>query len=168
LEDGTKTRSGLSQSSSKLRYGQPVADTRTPTQRSFIMRSVGTKDTGPEMQLRKMLHRAGYRYRLHVKKLPGRPDLVFPQRRKIVFVHGCFWHGHGCSKGQPPKSKSYYWSPKLAANKARDARRIDELGKLGWQSMTVWQCELRDPVAALQRVQKFLDNGQNSDRHGRQ
>jgi DNA mismatch endonuclease (patch repair protein) len=91
--------------------------------------------------------------------MPGTPDIVFASRRRVVFVHGCFWHGHGCSKGQPPKSKSDYWAPKLAANTARDARRIKELHALGWQSMTVWQCELKEPVAVLQRVKKFLDNG---------
>lgn len=123
------------------------------------MRSVGTKNTGPELKLRRMLHKAGYRYRLHGRKLPGRPDLVFSARRKVVFVHGCFWHGHGCSKGQPPKSKPDYWAPKLAANKARDARRVEELRELGWDSMTVWQCELKEPVAVLQRVRKFLDDG---------
>jgi DNA mismatch endonuclease (patch repair protein) len=123
------------------------------------MRAVGTKNTGPELHLRKMLHRAGYRYRLHEKTLPGRPDLVFPRRRKVVFVHGCFWHGHGCAKGRPPKSKAEYWEPKLATNRARDARNIKDLSTLGWTSLVVWQCELKEPVSLLQRVGKFLQSG---------
>lgn len=123
------------------------------------MKAVGTKDTGPELALRKLIHRAGYRYRLHEKKLPGRPDLVFPGRHKAIFVHGCFWHGHGCSKGKAPKSKLEYWGPKLVANKARDARNIAELRQLGWGTLVIWQCELTDPVATLQRAEKFLQSG---------
>jgi DNA mismatch endonuclease (patch repair protein) len=129
------------------------------------MSSVGTKNTGPELVLRRLLHRSGYRYRIHPKNLPGKPDIAFPGRRKAIFVHGCFWHGHGCSKGQPPKSREDYWKPKLLANKQRDERRIRELGDLGWSSMVVWQCELVDPQKALQRVEKFLENGCKSDRH---
>src|SRR5689334_10091624 len=109
------------------------------------MSSVQTKNTGPEVQLRRMLHAAGYRYRLHPKGLPGKPDIAFPGRRKAIFVHGCFWHGHGCSKGQPPKSREDYWQPKLRSNKERDERRIKELADLGWSAMVVWQCELRAP-----------------------
>lgn len=136
-----------------------MADTRTPIQRSNIMRSVGTKNTGPEQQLRKLLYGAGYRYRLHGKQLPGRPDLVFPGRRKVIFVHGCFWHGHGCAKGRLPKSKLEYWGPKLAANQQRDSRNIRDLRQLGWDALVVWQCELREPVSALQRVEEFLQSG---------
>lgn len=122
------------------------------------MRSVGTKDTGPELLLRRMLHKSGYRYRLHPRTLPGRPDIVFPARRKAIFVHGCFWHSHGCSKGQPPKSRSDYWGPKLRANRDRDALRLRQLGELGWTSMVVWQCELRDVERTFKRVREFLDN----------
>ena len=142
-----------------------MADTRSPEQRSRIMRSVRTKNTGPEMLLRRLLFKEGYRYRLHSKNLPGRPDLAFPGRRKVVFVHGCFWHGHDCAKGRAPKSRVDYWGPKLASNQERDARRVNELNELGWSSLTVWQCELNDTVAALQRVKKFLDNGSKFDRH---
>lgn len=129
------------------------------------MSSVGTKDTGPELQLRRLLHRADYRYRLHPKGLPGKPDIVFPGRRKAIFVHGCFWHSHGCSKGQPPKSRSDYWTPKLKANRERDLLRLEQLTELGWSAIVVWQCELADPKAAFQRVKKFLENGFKSDRH---
>jgi DNA mismatch endonuclease (patch repair protein) len=122
------------------------------------MSSVGSKDTGPELQLRRMLHKAGYRYRLHPKKLPGRPDIVFPARRKAIFVHGCFWHSHGCSKGQPPKSRSEYWEPKLGANRQRDALRLRQLNELGWSAMVVWQCQLKDAGNTFARVREFLDN----------
>src|SRR5690348_4773303 len=129
------------------------------------MSSVGTKNTGPELVLRRLLHRSGYRYRIHPKNLPGKPDIAFPSRRKAIFVHGCFWHGHDCSKGRPPKSREDYWAPKLLANKERDKRRIRELADLGWTSMVVWQCELVDPEQALRRAKKFLENGCKSDRH---
>lgn len=142
-----------------------MADTRTPEQRSRIMSSVGTKDTGPELQLRRLLHKAGYRYRLYPRTLPGKPDIVFPARRKAIFVHGCFWHSHGCSKGKPPKSRSDYWAPKLKANRERDILRLRQLNDLGWSAIVVWQCELTEPRAAFQRVKKFLENGCKSDRH---
>lgn len=134
-----------------------MADTRTPDQRSRIMRAVRRKDTGPELTLRKLLHRAGFRYRLHSKELPGKPDIVFPKRRKAIFVHGCFWHAHGCSKGQPPKSQEQYWAPKLLANAERDQRRLHELEALGWSSLVVWQCELRYPDQAFATVRRFLE-----------
>lgn len=122
------------------------------------MSSVGTKDTGPELLLRQMLHRAGYRYRLHSTKLPGKPDIVFPARRKAIFVHGCFWHSHGCSKGQPPKSRADYWEPKLKANRERDALRLRQLSEIGWSSLVVWQCEFRDVETTFGRVREFLDS----------
>jgi DNA mismatch endonuclease (patch repair protein) len=121
------------------------------------MRSIRTKNTGPELNLRRMLHKSGYRYRIHPKTLPGRPDIAFPSRRKVIFVHGCFWHSHGCSKGQAPKSRQDYWAPKLLTNKARDERRIQELADRGWSSLVVWQCELRNPKVTFERVREFLD-----------
>jgi len=122
------------------------------------MSSVGTRNTGPELLLRRLLHKAGYRYRLHPKSLPGKPDIAFPSRQKVIFVHGCFWHSHGCSKGMPPKSREEYWAPKLNANKERDERRVRELADLGWSAMIVWQCEMREPARTLERVREFLDN----------
>jgi len=113
-------------------------DTRTPSQRSRIMRAVRTANTGPELLLRKRLFRLGYRYTLHVKGLPGRPDLVFPARRKVVFVHGCFWHGHNCSKGKLPKSRLDYWQPKIKTNRTRDARNVEALAAFGWKALVVW------------------------------
>lgn len=120
------------------------------------MQSVKRRDTGPEMAVRRLLHRAGYRYRLHVKKLPGSPDIVFPGRRKVVFVHGCFWHGHGCRKGQPPKSKQDFWGSKIAANRARDDRKEGELRGAGWDVLTVWQCEIPDSDDLALRLRAFL------------
>jgi DNA mismatch endonuclease (patch repair protein) len=142
-------------------------DTRTPTQRSRSMAAVQTRNTGPEWAVRRLLHANGYRYRLHAKALPGKPDIVFPGRKKAIFVHGCFWHGHGCPKGRAPKSKLGYWGPKLEANRLRDARDLDRLRALGWQAETVWQCEIREPEKLLQRLRDFLTDGQNPiDRSG--
>jgi len=120
------------------------------------MASVGTKDTKPEMVLRRALFALGYRYRLHARDLPGRPDLVFRGRRKAIFVHGCFWHGHGCRWGRLPKTRLEYWEPKIGANKKRDERALAELDRLGWSSLVVWQCELREPEGLLERVDEFL------------
>jgi DNA mismatch endonuclease (patch repair protein) len=133
-----------------------MTDTRTKEQRRRIMQSVKDRDTGPEMAVRRLLHRAGYRYRLHAKGLPGSPDIVFPGRRKVVFVHGCFWHGHGCKIGRPPKSKLDYWSAKIVANRERDARKQVELGRLGWSVLTVWQCEIADLDALEAKLRAFL------------
>lgn len=121
------------------------------------MSSVRNKNTAPEVVLRRALHSLGYRFRLHRKDLPGSPDIVFPSRRKAIFVHGCYWHGHGCRWGKLPKSRLDYWTPKIEANRARDARRVDEMLRLGWAPMVVWQCELRNPDATVQRVVDFLD-----------
>ena len=100
-----------------------MADRVSPKKRSYIMSRVKTKDTGPELLLRRALHKRGYRYRVNVKKLPGKPDIVFPSRRKLVFVHGCFWHGHDCRWGRPPKSNAEYWKPKVRANRKRDEHK---------------------------------------------
>ncbi|PRD40635.1 very short patch repair endonuclease [Phyllobacterium phragmitis] len=131
-------------------------ETRTPGQRRRIMQSVGQKDTGPEMLVRRALHKLGYRYRLHAKDLPGRPDMVFPGKRKAIFVHGCFWHGHDCAKGKLPKSRPEYWIPKIEANKARDERVIDELKKLGWDVIVIWQCQTKSLPVTIENVVDFL------------
>lgn len=125
--------------------------------RSRLMQKVGTKDTGPEKAVRSMLHRLGYRFRLHRKDLPGTPDIVFPSRKLVIFVHGCFWHSHGCSKGQLPKSRLDYWGPKLCANTERDARNVAALRATGWNVAIVWQCELADPKALATRLQHLLE-----------
>lgn len=121
-----------------------MADTRTPAQRRRIMQAVGTSDTGPEIALRKLLHAMGYRYRLHARELPGRVDIYFPSRRKAIFVHGCYWHGHRCKKGRLPRSRLDYWGPKIAQNKSRDRSNVRALKHLGVQPLVVWQCQLRD------------------------
>ncbi|MGH6946264.1 MAG: very short patch repair endonuclease, partial [Kiloniellales bacterium] len=106
--------------------------------RSAIMASVKQKHTGPELTVRRMLHRLGYRFRLHNRSLPGSPDLVFPRRGKAIFVHGCFWHGHSCRWGRLPKSKLDYWGPKIEANRKRDRRNSLRLRKQGWSVLVVW------------------------------
>ena len=124
----------------------------TPEQRSRTMRAVRSRDTGPEMIVRRFLHAAGLRYRLHDRRLPGVPDLVFPSRRVALFVHGCFWHQHpGCEAAARPKSRPDYCNRKLDGNVARDARHLAELAAAGWTALVVWECETRDPqrLAAL-------------------
>jgi DNA mismatch endonuclease (patch repair protein) len=116
------------------------------------MQSVGTKNTGPEIALRKLLHRLGFRFRLHIRSLPGRPDIVLAGRKTAIFVHGCYWHGHGCSKGRLPKSRLDYWGPKIAANRERDAKNLGALKAKGWKVILVWQCEL----LKLTRLEKKL------------
>jgi len=131
-------------------------DTRTPEQRHRIMQSVRSKNTEPEMFVRRLLFRLGYRYRIHQKHLPGTPDIVFAGRRKAIFVHGCYWHGHCCKKGQLPKSRKTYWSEKIAKNRERDSRKQAELHALGWMTLTIWQCELVEPSALEERLRLFL------------
>lgn len=127
------------------------------------MKSVGVTDTGPEMIVRRMLHRMGYRYRLHDRRFPGRPDLVFPKRHKAIFVHGCFWHGHGCTKGRLPKSRLDYWLPKIEANRARDARNLFDMNALGWAVLVVWQCETRDASGLRETLAGFLEGDKKTD-----
>ncbi len=133
-----------------------MVDTRSPEQRRRIMQSVGQKNTGPEVAVRKALHALGYRFRLHAKRLPGKPDIVFASRRKVIFIHGCFWHGHGCSKGHLPKSRQDYWKPKIEANKTRDERTVNELKKAGWESLVLWQCEVALIDEAVTTATRFL------------
>lgn len=122
------------------------------------MSRIRAKDTGPEMLVRRMVHAAGYRYRLHVSGLPGKPDLVFSGRRKVIFVHGCFWHLHaGCKSARIPKTRAEFWKEKLEGNRARDSRTEEQLKLLGWEVLTVWECELLDPVLLLQKIVNFLD-----------
>jgi DNA mismatch endonuclease (patch repair protein) len=127
--------------------------------RSLIMAAVHSEDTGPEMAVRRILHGLGYRYRLHVRALPGRPDMVFPARRKIVFVHGCFWHRHGdCQYATSPKTRKVFWQSKFADNVERDRRAKRELKRMGWTVLTVWQCELKKRERLTRRLNDFLSN----------
>lgn len=132
-------------------------DTRSPEQRRRIMQAVKSKDTTPELLVRRLLHRLRYRFRLHRKDLPGRPDIVLPKYRKVILVHGCFWHSHGCAKGQPPKSRQDYWLPKLEANVNRDRDKTAQLEQLGWSVLIVWQCETKDVDGLTRKLQAFVD-----------
>jgi len=121
------------------------------------MRRIRKTDTKPEMIVRRMLHAMGYRYRLHDKRLPGHPDIVLPRHRKVIFVHGCFWHRHDCPDGRKlPRSKPEYWGPKLERNRARDARQIAELRELGWDVLVVWECEVVRG-GAVRMLSQFLN-----------
>lgn len=131
-------------------------DRVTQAVRSKIMASVHTRDTGAEKAVRSLVHGLGYRYSLSRQDLPGRPDLAFVSRKKIIFVHGCFWHGHSCKHGRLPKSKLDYWEPKIATNRTRDRQQIRELKKRGWSVMVIWQCQLKKRNALETRVRSFL------------
>jgi DNA mismatch endonuclease, patch repair protein len=133
-----------------------VVDPLSPERRSWLMGRVRQKNTKPEIVVRSLAHQLGYRFRLHRRDLPGRPDLVFPKLKKVIFVHGCFWHRHGCSKATTPKSNLAYWQPKFAENVERDKRAIAELLSLGWEPMVVWECETRDIDALSQSLSTFL------------
>jgi DNA mismatch endonuclease (patch repair protein) len=137
-----------------------MADALTAEQRSACMRAVRSKDTKPEKALRSLLHRAGYRFRIHANDLPGSPDIVFPARRKTIFVHGCFWHQHSkCGAGIVPATRPEYWVPKLKRNQDRDRRAKLDLARSGWESLTVWECEIEEnPAAALRRSIAFLNH----------
>ncbi|MEM8986197.1 MAG: DNA mismatch endonuclease Vsr [Pseudomonadota bacterium] len=137
---------------------QPSTDVFSPEKRSAVMRAVKAKDTKPELKLRKALHALGFRYRLHRKDLPSKPDLVFPGRRAVIFVHGCFWHGHDCKRGaRIPKQNRAYWEAKIARNKARDERNINALTDIGWRVLTVWECQLKDIKKAADAAAAFLE-----------
>ncbi|MCX7424093.1 MAG: very short patch repair endonuclease [Planctomycetia bacterium] len=120
-----------------------MADTFTGQERSRIMAAVKSKDTAPEMIVRRMVHALGFRYRLHVRALPGTPDMVFPRLRKIINVSGCFWHMHGCGRCRIPKSRRRYWMAKLNRNSARDKTNQRLLRRAGWGVMVVWECQTR-------------------------
>ncbi|ERR1700722_14554811 len=126
--------------------------------RSENMRQIRSKDTRPEILIRSLLHKLGYRFRLHRRDLPGKPDIVFPSRRKAIFVHGCFWHQHpGCREGRLPGTRLGYWRPKLQRNQQRDLDAVKGLRELGWDSITLWECEVNLQIGAVvSRLQVFL------------
>ena len=133
------------------------SDVFTPEDRARVMRAVKGKDTKPEMIVRRLAHALGYRFRLHRKDLPGKPDLVFPGRRKVIFVHVCFWHGHECARGsRQPKQNAEYWRNKIARNVERDADNLQALERLGWQTQVIWECEMKDRDALADRLRAFL------------
>ena len=135
-----------------------MTDTMSPKVRSQIMARVKSTDTKPEMTVRRLLHGLGYRYRLHRTDLPGRPDLTFPSRRKVVFVNGCFWHNHeNCAKVRIPTSNRDYWLAKLERNRARDKLNLTLLEASDWKTAVVWECQLKDLEAVTDRMVNFLE-----------
>jgi DNA mismatch endonuclease (patch repair protein) len=135
----------------------PVMRQRTSEQISAQMRRIRKTDTRPELIVRRLSHRLGYRFRLHRRDLPGTPDLVFPSKKKVILVHGCFWHQHACPLGRKqPKSNRDYWLPKLARNVARDSQVQSDLASLGWKALVVWECETSDPLLLSERIEAFL------------
>lgn len=137
-----------------------MADRLSVESRSRIMRAIRDKNTKPEKIVRRLLFSEGYRYRLNYKRLPGKPDLAFPSRRKVILVHGCFWHQHSaknCPIRVVPSTNEDYWTPKLLRNRARDTENIEALQALGWRSLVVWECDLRlNLKASFRRMKRFL------------
>jgi DNA mismatch endonuclease (patch repair protein) len=133
-----------------------MTDRLTQARRSWLMSRIPGKDTLPEMRVRRLLHRLGYRFRLHVGALPGRPDIVFPARGKIVFVDGCFWHGHYCKRSKMPKSKTKFWTAKIETNQRRDRAVRARLRRMGWACLTVWECQTKDEARLRKRLVAFL------------
>lgn len=134
-----------------------MPDVHTPEQRSRNMAAIRGKDTRPEMIVRRMVHRLGYRYRLHVRTLPGNPDLVFPRLRKLILVHGCFWHMHGCRYGRvTPRTRAEFWQTKRTGNVMRDRRTLRKLRHAGWDVLVVWECEVKDVFKLSNRLKRFL------------
>src|SRR5690606_2263081 len=134
-----------------------MTTTKVDPARSRVMGAVKSKDTKPEMTVQRLVYSMGYRYRLHIASLPGKPDLVFHGRRKVIFVHGCFWHGHSCRRGNRiPKTNNSYWQQKISRNKQRDNAHIAELKLRGWETLTIWECELKEPQELAERIDHFL------------
>lgn len=131
-------------------------DMFTAARRSEIMRGIQGTNTRAEVTVRRLLHSEGFRFRLHSEKLPGKPDIVLPKYHAVIFVHGCFWHGHTCKDGRRPKSNTDYWNRKLDRNLARDAMLARQYEELGWKRIIVWACELRDQARLLERLQSEL------------
>ena len=128
-------------------------DSLTPERRSWNMSRIKSGDTKPERLVRSLLHRMGYRFRLHRKDLPGRPDIVLPRYRRVVLVHGCYWHRHpGCRLAYMPKSNLDFWQAKFNENVRRDERQNRQLSELGWRVVTVWECETREPATLAERL----------------
>jgi len=132
-------------------------DPLTKEQRSERMSRIRCADTKPEMAVRRLTHSMGYRYRLHAKELPGHPDLVFRPRKKVVFVHGCFWHQHGCNQYRMPKRRKDFWLPKLKKNVERDNHAYSQLKSQGWNYLIIWECQLTDTLVLRKRIKDFLE-----------
>ena len=127
--------------------------------RSRVMSKIKDKNTKPEVLVRSVLHRMGYRFRLHGKDLPGKPDIILPKYKKVIFVHGCFWHGHeGCDKSKRPSANREFWDKKLDKNINRDQKNIAELNKYGWETLIIWTCETKDIQTLKQKLTTFLES----------
>ncbi len=134
-----------------------MTDTVDPAKRSEIMSRIRSRDTKPEMIVRRIAHGLGFRFRLHRRDLPGSPDLVFPRHRAVIQVHGCFWHRHpGCKHASNPKTRVSYWEEKFRGNVVRDRRNETALHELGWRTLVIWECETKDREAVAERIEAFL------------
>lgn len=133
-------------------------DPLTEDARSERMSRVRGVDTKPELVVRRLVHRMGYRYRLHADGLPGTPDLAFRARRKVIYVHGCFWHQHGCRQYRMPRTRAGFWEPKLQSNKSRDAKVQREIRGLGWKVLVIWECQIKNLVRLQGRIATFLES----------
>ncbi len=137
--------------------GEILSDVHTPEQRSRNMAAIRSKDTKPEMLVRKMVHRMGYRFSLHRKDLPGKPDLTLSKHSKVIFVHGCYWHMHKCKYGRvAPRTNAEFWRVKRESNVKRDKRHLAALRKAGWNTLVIWECQTKDPDRLEARLLKFL------------
>lgn len=135
-----------------------MADILTRQQRSALMSKIRAKDTKPEMIVRRLAHSLGYRFRLHRRDLPGSPDLIFPSRKKAIFVHGCFWHRHCCGRAYAPKTRAGFWKRKFLANVARDRWAKRALRRAGWKVLVIWECQTLSGESLLRRLARFLDS----------
>jgi DNA mismatch endonuclease (patch repair protein) len=140
----------------------PMADIYPSRKRSEIMSHIRAAGTKPELIVRKVAHNLGYRFRLHQKNLPGKPDIVFAQHRKIILVHGCFWHSHKiCGKAKRPVTNKTFWNRKLSRNVERDKENVDALGKAGWELLVIWECETKDRYLLADKISSFMGKSQN-------
>lgn len=134
-----------------------MSDNISKDRRSANMRAVRSRDTAPEIRVRRAAHRLGYRFRLHRSNLPGKPDLAFPSRKKVIFVHGCFWHRHKkCRRAALPESNRKFWRTKLTRNAFRDAAQMTAIRKIGWRSIVIWECETKNEKQLAARLKRFL------------
>ena len=133
-----------------------MTDKLTPEKRSWNMSRIKGRDTAPELAVRKLLHAAGYRFRLHRKDLPGRPDIVLPKHKTVIFVHGCFWHSHGCKDSGTPKTNTGFWASKLADNARRDIKNQTLLTQQGWNVQVIWECEIHKTMELLSSLKTAL------------
>jgi len=133
-------------------------DTIDPKRRSELMSKIRGKNTGPELIVRRLVHSLGYRYRLHAKNLPGKPDLTLARHGAVIFVHGCFWHLHSaCPSGHLPSTNQAYWTPKLQRNAERDRTNVRKLRRLGWRVLVLWECQLGNAARLEKRIRRFLE-----------